>query len=235
MSSHNLTLEAWQGYFYPRPALPTLSQKGQSMARQPAQRADTTQPAQHIPDEAPTDMRDTAAQAIADKANEAEGTNGAANEARDTNGAAGQGAEATGHAPAGTSVAVFQMPAIRIKKRVTVPNLTFPDGSKLVCKIVRAIYKGKEMAEGARGPIQKAADLTHIEVITEAGHLATRTLVVGEVLKSEIVDAFPDETYVGKWFYLEKFAPNQAKQKKYATYAISEIDDPTEGMNLIHE
>jgi hypothetical protein len=136
------------------------------------------------------------------------------------------------------------------KKIVSVPVLSWPDGATLVFRIDTPIHEGREISEAGRGPIQRKAHLMIVSVIMiEPGgktySIKKRTLVVGEVLMSELEQQprgknetpmpeeqknYPHKSYVGKWFHVIKFAPNKDKDKAYATYGITEIENPAENL-----
>lgn len=108
-------------------------------------------------------------------------------------------------------------------RNVTVPTLKFPDGSRIAVKIISKIEKGKEMKEGRGGkPKMEPADVAQVMRLS-TGEVVQ--LIFGTVLKSEIEDAYPEHSYVGKCFVIEKHA--KAVGKTYATYSVTEVADPT--------
>ena len=110
-------------------------------------------------------------------------------------------------------------------RQVTLPVLKFEAGQRIVFKAISEIHPGKEMSEGRAGKTKmEPADLLKVQ---SAGG-AQRVLIVSAVLKSELMENYPDHGYVGRWFACQKFAP--AGEKKYATFHIIELADPTAKM-----
>lgn len=111
----------------------------------------------------------------------------------------------------------------KVIKQVTVPVLTWPEGHSLTFEAVAPIYTGKVIEEKRGGDAdKKPAELMHIR--SPAGQL--RQIVVGAVLKGELTENYPNDSYVGKWFFATKYEPNRARKQRYATYAVVEIADP---------
>jgi len=111
--------------------------------------------------------------------------------------------------------------SVKVKKQVTMPVLSWPEGATIVFKAVDAIRQGKEV-KGSRGG---AVKMEPADVMTvEAPNGAMRQLIVGAVLKAELQEGYTNDSYVGKWFQATKHAPNAAKGKRYATYSIQEVE-----------
>lgn len=136
--------------------------------------------------------------------------------------------------PAGASTALAAiLAAPKVVKRVTIPVLSLPENkpAKFVCKFVESAREGKEPKEGSKGVRMGKAWISIIDVINgETMELERRSLVMAEVLRSELNDNYPDGDYAGKWFLLEKIPPRDGK--RYSTWGILEIEDPTAGLGL---
>lgn len=123
----------------------------------------------------------------------------------------------------GASGVMAKQGGMRPNRLVTVPVLNFPVGTEICCQIGEAIHLGKAIPDPETGRLKQLP----VAVVRSVSGGA-RILVFGEVLQNELEDGYPDCSYVGRWFYLKKHAPNAAKAKKYNTYEIIEIDDPRE-------
>ena len=105
--------------------------------------------------------------------------------------------------------------AVKVVRRVTIPLLQFPEGQTITAKIVAPIYTGKEIPGHQ---IKKAAELVQID--SRSG--VRRLIIVNEVLKKELNEAYPDDGYVGKWFMITKIAPKDGK--RYPTFDVQEVE-----------
>lgn len=110
----------------------------------------------------------------------------------------------------------FQAVVFKVKKRVTVPVLRFGAGTSIVCQITEKIHQS-EVEDSDMDPANVA------QIKSPSGEY--RVLIVGEVLRSELDRAYPKDGYVNLWFHITKLPAREGK--RYADYAISEIDDPT--------
>jgi hypothetical protein len=120
-----------------------------------------------------------------------------------------------------------KLPTVKLKRRVSVPILSWPEGATLVFSPLTVITQGKVIDEKKRGndddgSPQKPADIMQVMGVNGS----VRLLVVGTVIKGVLNDEYPDGSYVGLWFQATKFEPNRARKQRYATYEISEIEDP---------
>ena len=104
---------------------------------------------------------------------------------------------------------------IKVKKQVTVPVLPFPPGSSILCQIITPIAQSA-ISDGKMGP----ARVVEIQAINGS----VRLLIVGEVLHSALTRAYEKNSYVGRWFSIQKLPARE--DKRYADYAVAEIEDP---------
>ena len=114
----------------------------------------------------------------------------------------------------------------RIKKAVTMPTLKLLEGSTVYVKITEPIFPGKER------PPKDGEDPKKPPMIFNVLNLAENNrpmqLIANKVLESEITEEnYPDQAYVGLCFMITKGAMKGSGDRKYATYEIFEIDDPT--------
>ncbi len=112
----------------------------------------------------------------------------------------------------------------RVKKKVTVPTLKFPAGSRICIKILSPIREGRALTESRTGnPTNKMGPAQVMQVCNADGEVAQ--LVVAKVLQSELQENYPNDDYVDRWFVIRKVAA--VGDKRYSTFEIDEIEDPT--------
>jgi hypothetical protein len=114
----------------------------------------------------------------------------------------------------------FKAKAVR---RVTRPVLKLEEGKPVFVKALKAFYEGREIKPTSSTEAQmKPATLLDV-VNLETGEEAQ--IVAGAVLASNLAEAYPSDSYVGKCFQITK--EPKAKGKRYFTFDIIEIEDPT--------
>jgi hypothetical protein len=112
----------------------------------------------------------------------------------------------------------------KVKKHVTLPLLKQEDGKPIYIKTTGAIFQAKELEgqrarKNAEGQVQQPPHLMHVTNLETGEEMQ---IIANEVLKSTLEDAYPNESYVGKSFAVER-KPIQ-KGKKYATFTVTEIE-----------
>lgn len=112
-----------------------------------------------------------------------------------------------------TDPAFIAAESLRIVKRVTIPVLAFREGTTILCRFAEAIRES-EVDDGKMGPAKIAQ--------IEARDGTIRLLIVGEVLHTSLSRAYPEDSYVGKWFAIEKREPRA--DKRYRDYTITEVE-----------
>ena len=114
----------------------------------------------------------------------------------------------------------FAADVVQVKRRVTEATFTFENGMAIICRFLVPIHEGEEVKEGARGPRYGKAYVTSIQ----SPNGDVRNLVTGTILRTELIKAYPNDSYVGEWFQIEKHKPKT--DKDYSTYTITEIYKP---------
>lgn len=105
-----------------------------------------------------------------------------------------------------------------IAKRVTYPVIPFDAGMTIICRFTTAIAKGKELTASTSGrPKMAPAQVAIVESTT--GEQCT--LICGNVLEKELLQAYPEHGYVNRWFRITKF-PKRG-DRNYYTYGIVEL------------
>lgn len=110
--------------------------------------------------------------------------------------------------------AKIDLSAFEVEKIVTRPVLRLVDLQPVIFRADAAMFEGKAL-EGS-----KMAPATLMNV-TDCVTGAASQVVVPKVLNAELDAAYPDDSYVGKFFGVEK-QPQQAG-KKYSNYRIVEL------------
>jgi len=109
-----------------------------------------------------------------------------------------------------------------IKKRVKETVIKIELDTEYLFKIEGAIYKAKE-ATGTRKTAEDAKQepphLMSVSLLDEEG--ARGVVVVPHVLRTELEDAYPDQSYVGKMFQVIK---HKIEGKRYNDFEINEIE-----------
>lgn len=137
-------------------------------------------------------------------------------------------AEETTQVPAvlDPAFAVGAYEGVKVKRHVTIPVLKWGDGQTIIFMAVDAIREGKELTNVKAGTIKmEPADL--MTIASPAGEL--RTLIVNKVFGAALIEGYPKDSYVNKWFRAHRFAPDTARGKKYATFSVQEIEKPSAG------
>lgn len=110
------------------------------------------------------------------------------------------------------------------KRAVTLPTIKFEYEKPVYVKIIGEMHEGK--ARLARGqtqpdPDKKPPTLAHVIDLSTGEETQ---IILAEVLKSELTDAYPNHGYVGRGFEIIK--QKRKEGKKYDPYGICEIELP---------
>jgi hypothetical protein len=106
----------------------------------------------------------------------------------------------------------------RIKKVVTVPQLKFgPIGTALHIEILGEIHTSKVKPKNAD---EKSAEV--VDVLNLDDDRQYKLIVPAVVLKN-LLDEYPEHSYVGKRFYIERLGKRKSDQR-YIDYGIAEIE-----------
>jgi hypothetical protein len=107
----------------------------------------------------------------------------------------------------------------KIKRRVVVPILKLLAGTPVFVRIESAIESRKKVEKDDKG-VEKESTIDICRVTNmETGEMGE--FVVGNVLRDDLTEAYPDAKYVGLSFrILKKDVPG----KRYKTYELDEIE-----------
>ena len=109
------------------------------------------------------------------------------------------------------------------KRLLTVPVLKFKEGESRYVKITEAMHIGKPQKAKEGEKAKEPATLANC-VNLEDG--AVCQIIVSAVVKSVLVEEYPNDGYVGKCFSITKQGRNPGKQ--YNQFDIEEIEDPAD-------
>lgn len=119
-----------------------------------------------------------------------------------------------------------ETPKFKRKRAVTLPTIKFEYEKPVYVKILGEMHVGKvRLARGQTEPDPDKKPPTLCHVIDLSTGEETQ-IILAEVLKSELSDAYPNHAYVGKGFEIVK--QKRKEGKKYDPYMIAEIELPPE-------
>jgi hypothetical protein len=95
------------------------------------------------------------------------------------------------------------------------------DGEEKVFTILGPIRAGR-VVDNPRNGIAKAPDILSVR---DAADGNDKEILVGQVLKSTLVENYPDDDYVGRTFACTQSAPPAGKRYKQMTVNEVEVDD----------
>lgn len=108
----------------------------------------------------------------------------------------------------------------KVKKVLTLPLIKLAKGVPVYLQITEAFFVGKKIDD-------KKEPATIANVIDLAtGECAQ--IIVPSVLKSTIQESYPNDSYVGLGFSIEKTSAAGDGDKAYAKFSVSEIEVPAD-------
>lgn len=124
----------------------------------------------------------------------------------------------------------FDKSAVKTKKHVTLPLLPQVENGTIYCAFLHPIYQGKEMkaADAKAGEDKKERPAT-LATVCDLETGTPKTVVLTAVEVGNILENYPDKSYVGKSFSMSIMA--KQKGKRYRPVSVVEIDTP-EGLDL---
>lgn len=109
--------------------------------------------------------------------------------------------------------------AFKVLKNVTLPLIKMVEESPIYVKITGAMFVGKEVKGTGTAAKMEPAILAHV-VNLETGENAQ--IIIAEVIKGNLKDVYPEDSYVGKSFEFIKHSKREGK--RYHDYSITEIE-----------
>lgn len=118
------------------------------------------------------------------------------------------------------------MPEIKFKKKraITLSTIKFEAEKPVYVRITEAMHEGKvRLARGktASDDDKKPPTLCRVTELTTGEETQ---IILAAVLKTELEEAYPNETYVGLCFEIIK--QKRKEGKRYDPYSITEVEDP---------
>ena len=92
------------------------------------------------------------------------------------------------------------------------------DGTEKVFTILGPIRAGR-VVDNPRNGIAKAPDILNVRDAADGNE---KEVLVGQVLKSTLVENYPDDAYIGKTFACTQSAPPQGK--RYKQMSVNEVE-----------
>ena len=111
----------------------------------------------------------------------------------------------------------------KVLGRITLPFRSWEVGECKYLKFLTAAFVGKaiESKRGSEG-VQRPANLARVLDLLSSD---VCEVIVGDVLLGILCEAFPEHKYVGHAFEIIK--EDAPKGKRYKTYRVTEIEDPS--------
>ena len=109
----------------------------------------------------------------------------------------------------------------RIAKALNSGLWKWEDGEEKVLTILGPIRVGRTVSNPRNG-IAKAPDILSVRDLADGNE---KEILVGQVLKSTLVENYPDDSYVGKSFACTQSAPPTGKRYKQMTVNEVEVDE----------
>ena len=106
----------------------------------------------------------------------------------------------------------------KVTRKITLPLLSTKDGGQYAVQLQGKFYVGKEITQKGEVAKKPAIMVDVIDLLT--GQLMQ--MICPTVLKANIEEAFPDDSYVGKCIAFERFAKKEGKN--YNTFSLAEIE-----------
>ncbi|MGH7746365.1 MAG: hypothetical protein ACREQ5_16645 [Candidatus Dormibacteria bacterium] len=114
------------------------------------------------------------------------------------------------------------------KKLLTRPVLKYVVDSAIYVKIETEMHIGKEMKPGPDGKKKEPATLCNV-IDLKTGEPSQ--IIANAVVKSVLLEEYPNSSYVGLCFAITKQARVQGKQ--YDPFNIEEIEDPAAESSVV--
>lgn len=119
----------------------------------------------------------------------------------------------------------FDKSKIKTLKRVTLPLLKQEDEKEYYVKFTSKFYLGKDIDGNSAGDNQEGKkNPPHLAQIINLETGREMELIANAVLKKNIEEVYPDDSYVGKCFEIVR---HNIQGKNYKGYDIAEIADPS--------
>ena len=109
----------------------------------------------------------------------------------------------------------------KVKAMVTLPTFKIQDNEAVVFIVDGAMYEGKKLKDDDKD--KKPAFIMPVSKVNpETGETLKGQIVVGTVLRENLLEKYPDDGYVGRTFGILKYAAKDGK--RYKEYQILELE-----------
>lgn len=115
---------------------------------------------------------------------------------------------------------------LTVRRRISMPSLTFLEGMTIVVRVMDGIVQGKLVREVKPGKAAMEPGFCCTVSSLSGEH---RTLWTGAVLKKELEESYQNDSYVGQWFHIQRLPMKRSSNGfMYSPFVINEIEPPTE-------
>lgn len=116
----------------------------------------------------------------------------------------------------------------KIKGHVTLPLLKIVVNTDYYVRFTDAIHLGKEISGGAKvdpetGEVKGKKEPAFVAAVDNLENEAAAQIIVSTVMRKELMEQYPNDSYVGKCFMFNLTRP---AGKSYNVPQIAEIEDP---------
>lgn len=111
----------------------------------------------------------------------------------------------------------------KVIKRLTIPLLKMVKGETIAVKLTGAIYVGKPQKDAKEG--DKPADLCNVINLDTGDEMQ---IIVPSVLKSNLEEQYPKQSYIDKCFEITKGESRESKAgggRRYSEFTILEVEE----------
>lgn len=109
-------------------------------------------------------------------------------------------------------------------KSVTVALIKMSENKEYVFKLTGPIAVGKELKNGPKGEDGHARKAAELVPVTDMETGEEGQIIVGTTLKSELEEAYPGESYIGRVFEIVKHNLREGVGgSRYRTYSVTEV------------
>lgn len=125
-----------------------------------------------------------------------------------------------------TETAASTKPKFKSKKKLTLSTFKLEKGKMLYALVLGTIHQGVQRGEARKRPDgtnEEPPMLMHIINMDTGEH---GQIMVAKIIETELTEQYPNHTYVGKAFGIEK--GERKPGKRYDPYIIEEIEIPPE-------
>jgi len=123
---------------------------------------------------------------------------------------------------------VSTVPTPRLKRQVTRPLLKQRVGQEVWVKFVGKIFQSEKITTGKAAEDAKLPPMMAFVLDLFGGGVGEYQYIIPAVLRSELERAYPNGSYEGLCFHIQKLGPDKEAGKLYNNFRIVETFDPAD-------